>query len=80
MRKYYYSLTAIRNLTELSVTDQEFESLESQVKALAANPNLGYALPIHYDDEHLFRFDAGRFGLIYIYDKKELNIVAVYPS
>jgi mRNA-degrading endonuclease RelE of RelBE toxin-antitoxin system len=80
MRKYYYSLTAIRNLTELSVIDQEFESLDSQVKALAEKPDLGYALPIHYTDENLFRFDVGRFGLIYMYDKNELNIVAVYPA
>jgi hypothetical protein len=76
-RKFYYSPKVVERFAELNTTEQEFDAVSAQVEALAANPKLGYPIPFLISSTPLFRFDVGRFGLIYWYSKDKLEIVMV---
>lgn len=80
-QKYFYSPESAERLADLKTTDQEFSIINSQVALLAKNPRLGYEIPFVFPSlDHskpLFRFEVGRFGLIYTYTKDELEIVTV---
>ena len=76
MRKYSYSPTAVKRLAELHPTDEELEAVDSEVKVIAKYPKTGFLLPFHNPKE-LRRYDVGRFGLIYQFDSKRLDVVTV---
>jgi hypothetical protein len=80
MRKRYYSPKAIERLAELSASDVDFAVVDAQVAGLAKLQNPGYRIPLIIDPppaNRLFRFDIGRFGLIFRYSKDELEVVTV---
>jgi mRNA-degrading endonuclease RelE of RelBE toxin-antitoxin system len=81
MRQYHFSPESAERLADLKTTDAEFDSINSQVAALARNPKLGYRIPFLIPSlDHsrkLFRFDVGRFGLIYTYDRTDLDVITV---
>ena len=76
MRKHYYSPESIERLTELGATDEEFEIIEGHVVDLAKNPKLGYRIPFVLKEE-VYRFDVGRFGLIYMFTSRRLDVLTV---
>jgi mRNA-degrading endonuclease RelE of RelBE toxin-antitoxin system len=76
-RRIFYTETANRHMAALVPSDEEYESVTQQVDELAKDPRLGYVIPFWFRDPKLFRFDVGRFVLIYAYSKDELNIVDV---
>ena len=77
MRTLYFSPTAVRRLTELRPTDAEFDAINLQLETLARNPALGFEFPFQNTSRKLFRFDVGRFGFLYTYNKAEINIATV---
>ena len=77
MRRPYFSLTANRRLTDLRPTDEEFKAIDLQLAELARTPELGFEFPFQDQPRKLFRFDVGRFGLIYTYDDDEINVVTI---
>jgi len=76
VRSYWYSPTAVKRLAELHPTDEELEAIDSEAKMLAKTPKTGFLLPFDNPRE-LRRYDVGRFGLIYRFDDKRLDIVVV---
>ncbi len=80
-RRYYYSPETAELLANLNATDQEFDAIDAQVAMLAKNPALGYHIPFLIPaadrSRKLYRYDVGRFGLIYTYSRDELEIVTV---
>jgi mRNA-degrading endonuclease RelE of RelBE toxin-antitoxin system len=77
VRIYNYHPRACRRLMELKATSEEFDSINAQVAELAKNPHLGYQYPFQTRSKKLFRFDVGRFGLIYTFNRKELYIITI---
>jgi hypothetical protein len=78
MRKYYYSPTAVDRLADLNITELEFNILDERIAAIARDPHLGSAIPfLLIGSDHLFRFEVGRFALIYRYNKDEIEVVTV---
>jgi len=77
VRAYNYHPRACRRLVEVRANSEEFEVINSRVEELAKNPHLGYAFPFQDGSKKLFRFDVGRFGLIYTFNKKELYIITI---
>jgi mRNA-degrading endonuclease RelE of RelBE toxin-antitoxin system len=61
----------------MKATAEEFDSINSQVLELARNPHLGYQYLFQARSKKLFRFDVGRFGLIYTFNRKELYIITI---
>ncbi len=76
MREHIINPLAIERLADLNATPAELDVIETQVALLAKNPKLGYFLPFS-DPRRLRRYDVGRFGLIYKYDDKRLEVVTV---
>ena len=76
MRDHVINPLAIERLADLNATPAELDVIETQVALLAKTPKLGYFLPFS-DSRQLRRYDVGRFGLIYKYDDKRLEVVTV---
>ena len=76
MRDHIIIPRAIERLADLNATDAELDVIEAQAALLAKTPKLGYFLPFSNSRE-LRRYDVGRFGLIYKYDEKRLEVVTV---
>jgi mRNA-degrading endonuclease RelE of RelBE toxin-antitoxin system len=80
-RKYFFSPESVERLTDLKTTDPEFDIIDSAVARLADTPTSGYRIPLILpsldNSRNLFRFDVGRFYLIYTYTKDELEVVTV---
>jgi hypothetical protein len=78
VRRLYFSLTANRRLADLRPTDEEFNAIDLQLATLAKNPALGFEFPFQNQPRKHLRFDVGRFGFIYTYDKDEINVLTVF--
>lgn len=77
MRARYYSPLSIQRLAEMNATPEDFRAIDKQLTELAQRPRQGYRVPFHQSSESLWRFDVGRFGLIYTFDKGEIEVVTV---
>lgn len=81
-RRAYFSPLGSQKLARLHPTDTELEKVAKARLQLAQNPKLGYPLPFGLlYSETLYRFDVGRFGLIYRIDKNVeiVSVVLVTP-
>jgi mRNA-degrading endonuclease RelE of RelBE toxin-antitoxin system len=81
MRRFYYSPEFAERLADLQASDPEIDSIHLQVQALAKDPTLGYVVPLLLPSlepsQTLYRYDVGRFGLIYTFTDEELEVVTV---
>jgi hypothetical protein len=71
---------AIERLAEMRITEDEWPAIREQARTLAASPTTGYPVPFRISSQTMFRFDVGRFGLLYIFSSESLHIVAVVPA
>jgi mRNA-degrading endonuclease RelE of RelBE toxin-antitoxin system len=81
MREPVYSPQVADDLFRLKSTKEERLSIKTQVRLLAANPQLGYPIlfedPLLDDDKKLYRYDVGRFKLNYTFDLLHLEVISV---
>jgi hypothetical protein len=77
MRAHFYSPSCVDQLADLKPSEHELETLDAQVAALAGAPKMGFRLPF-FNPHNLHLYDIGRFHLIYKFDDRELEVVAIY--
>lgn len=71
---------AIERLAEMRITEDEWAAIREQARTLAASPTAGYLVPFRISSETMFRYDVGRFALLYIFTSKSLHIVEALPA
>lgn len=77
-RRVKFSPKALENLDELKATVSELKQIGREQVRLGRDASLGYPVPLDYElfGKRLFRYDVGRFGLIYTIGKY-VEIVSV---
>lgn len=77
MASYYYSPQAIERLSNMAPSEKEKGAISMQLALLARKEISGYRIPFDPSLRDRFRFDVGRFKLIYRFKGEELEVVTI---